>query len=238
MPDKPLNEQPDDPSETSNVSRRNLFHILGSVPLAAAGATSMLAASPAAHAHMNHGTASTTKPPFERRIFDDHQWKTVHVLCDLVIPADDRSGSATQAGVPEFMDDWIAFRAEEDGHDRLKAEILGGLMWLDRESNVKFSKDFADASADQQKQLLDRIAWPARAAKEDKIWAAFFSEFRDLTVSGYYSSKMGVADIRYLGNTAVAEWKGCDPKVWAIIEERMKNGYKGLVSPKTSSRST
>jgi hypothetical protein len=51
---------------------------------------------------------------------------------------------------------------------------------------------------------------------------------RDLTVSGFFSSKMGVADLPYLGNKAVAEWKGCDPRVWAVIEERMKNGYKGL----------
>ena len=238
MPDKPLNETPDELTQSSGLSRRHVFHILGSVPVAAVAANSTLAGAPAAHAHMNHGAAATTKLPFERRIFDDHQWKTVHVLCDLVLPADERSGSATQAGVPEFIDDWIAFRAEEDGDDRLKAEILGGLTWLDRESNEKFSKDFADVSADQQKQLLDRIAWPARTAKEDKIWAAFFSEFRDLTVSGFYSSKMGVADIRYLGNTAVAEWKGCDPKVWAVIEERMKNGYKGLVDPKASPRST
>ena len=60
----------------------------------------------------------------------------------------------------------------------------------------------------------------------------FFSEFRSLTVSGFFSSKVGVADLPYLGNKAVAEWKGCDPKVWAIIEERMKNGYKGIVEAK------
>jgi Gluconate 2-dehydrogenase subunit 3 len=231
MPDKPLNETP----ESTGVSRRNLFHILGSVPLAAAVAD---AAMPAGHAHMAHAGASVTNLPFERKVFDDHQWKQVHVLCDLVLPADEKSGSATQAGVPEFMDDWLAFRTEQDGNDKLKAEIFGGLMWLDRESRELFSKDFADASPEQQKQLLDRIAWPERAAREDKIWAAFFGEFRDLTVSGFFSSKMGVADLPYLGNTAVAHWQGCEPKVWAVIEERMKNGYQGLVKPKPKSSNT
>jgi hypothetical protein len=151
----------------------------------------------------------------------------VRVLCDLIIPADERSGSATQAGVPEFIDDWIDFRKHESGNDRLEAQIFGGLIWLDRESRELFDKEFADAAADQQKQLLDRVAWPERAAKEDHPWVQFFNAFRDLTVSGFFSSKMGVADLPYLGNTAVAEWKGCDPKVWAVIEERMKNGYKG-----------
>ena len=124
------------------------------------------------------------------------------MLCDLIIPADDRSGSATQAGVPEFMDDWIAFRKEQDGNTDLEAQILGGLMWLDARVECEFGgKTFADASADQQKQILDRIAWPDRAKPEDHRWVAFFNRFRDLTVSGFFSSKMGVADLPYLGNT-------------------------------------
>jgi gluconate 2-dehydrogenase gamma chain len=61
---------------------------------------------------------------------------------------------------------------------------------------------------------------------------AFFNQFRSLTVSGYFSSKAGVAALPYLGNVAVIEWKGCDPKVWAILEDRMKNGYKGIVESK------
>jgi gluconate 2-dehydrogenase gamma chain len=149
----------------------------------------------------------------------------------LIIPADERSGSATQAGVPEFIDDWIAFRTQQDGDHDFEAQILGGLAWIDRESNRLFEKSFTDASTDQQKQIVDRLAWPGRAAKEDHPGVVFFEKFRDLTVSGFFSSKMGVGDLPYLGNTAVAEWKGCDPKVWAIIQERMKNGYKGVAGP-------
>jgi len=214
------------------VSRRNLFQILGAAP-ALVGVASRSAL---AQTHQ-HGTAATAqengvKGPYRRQTFDDRQWRTVRVLCDLIIPADERSASATQAGVPEFLDDWIAFRTVQDGNQDLQAQIFGGLMWLDRESNARFQKDFADASADQQKQILDRIAYPKRAAKEDHPWVFFFSEFRNLTVSGFFSSKIGVADLPYLGNTAVAEWKGCDPKVWAIIEDRMKNGYKGVIEAK------
>jgi gluconate 2-dehydrogenase gamma chain len=182
------------------------------------------------HEHAAHETAPTG--PYQRQTFDDHQWRTVQVLCDLIIPADERSGSATQAGVPEFLDDWIAFRTAQDGNENLQAQIFGGLMWLDRESNAHFQKDFAGASADQQKQLLDRIAFPKRASKEDHPWTVFFDEFRSLTIGGFFSSKMGVKDLPYLGNTAVPEWKGCDPQVWAVIEDRMKNGYKGVIEAK------
>lgn len=206
-------------SEKIEVSRRGLFHILGAAPIAAAA----LAGEPA---------MAQTKPDshaYQRKVFlDDHQWKTLHVLSDLIIPADERSGSATQAGVPEFIDDWIDFRTREDGEDSLRAEIFGGITWLDRESRRLFEKTFADASVNQQNQILDRIAWPEKAAKEDKIWAHFFNRLRDLVAGGFFSSKIGVADLPYLGNRAVAEWKGADPEVWAIIEERMKNGYEGL----------
>jgi gluconate 2-dehydrogenase gamma chain len=216
------------PETLEGLSRRNLFHIVGA---AAVTASAMPAQTHDAHAHMAQ-PAAAAQGPYKRQTFDDHQWHTVRVLCDLIIPADDHSGSATQAGVPEFLDDWLAFRTEQDGNQDLQAEILGGLMWLDRESNFLFQKNFADAAPGQHKQILDRIAYPERAAKEDLRWVAFFNEFRSLTVGGFFSSKMGVADLPYLGNVAVAEWNGCDPKVWAIIEERMKNGYKGILESK------
>jgi hypothetical protein len=204
--------------DQTGVSRRDLFQIIGSVPaLAAATAGGSLA-----QTHEAHQSA------YQRKVFDEHDWHTARVLCDLIIPADERSGSATQAGVPEFIDDWLDFRKQEDGNDDLSAHILGGLAWLDRESSRLFKKAFADVDSDRQKQILDRIAWPERAAPEDRRWAAFFSKFRDLTLNGFYSSKIGIADLPYLGNTAVAEWKGCDPAVWAKLEERMRKGYKGL----------
>lgn len=228
---------PEEKLNSSNVSRRDVFHILGAVPAAAAVVSPALGAA----VHPPTSIAADAKAavgPYKRQVFDDHQWKTVCHLVDIVIPADDVSGSATDAGVPEALDDWLAFETEQHGNDHLQAEILGGLTWLDRESNRLFSKDFVDAPDDQQKQIIDRIAWAAKAAPQDHLWVEFFSSFRNLVVSGFFSSKMGVKDLPYLGNTAVAEWKGCDPKVWKIIEERMQNGYTGLVKvpPKTAAR--
>jgi len=205
----------------SDISRRTIFQIMGAAP-ALAAVTS--AAEAHEHAHMAASAAATL--PFKRQTFDDHQWQTIHVVCDLIIPADEHSGSASQAGVPEFIDDWLAFRAEQDGNLDLTAKIFGGLMWLDREA---LPATFATLPVDGQKKILDRIAYPAKATPEDHQYVPFFNELRSLTVSGYFSSKMGVEYLPYLGNTAVEEWKGCDPKVWAVIEERLKNGYKGGV---------
>lgn len=216
-------------NDSAPVSRRDLFTILGTVPALASVAS-------AAEMHSMHHPAAApakeNKGPYQRQVFDDHQWRTVQVLCDLIIPADERSGSASQAGVPEYLDDWIAFRTAQDLNQNLQAQICGGLMWLDRESNRLFEKNFADAAPAQQKQILDRVAYPKKAAKADEPWVFFFSEFRSLTVGGFFSSKAGVADLPYLGNTAVAEWKGCDPEIWSIIENRMKNGYQGVIDVK------
>lgn len=207
------------------MNRRTILQIIAS----AGGAGALAEAQTAEHSGHTAPAEKTTPPAaYHRKVFDDHQWRTVRVLCDLILPADEHSGSATQAGVPEFIDDWLDFRKHEDGNDRLQTEILGGLTWLDRESARLFEKPFADAAAAQQKQILDRIAWPERAAAEDHRAVAFFNRFRDLTVGGFYSSRVGIADLPYLGNKAVGEWKGCDPKVWAVIEERLKNGYKGI----------
>jgi gluconate 2-dehydrogenase gamma chain len=214
------------PSEESTlaVSRRDLFHIIGSAAATAGVASGQTHDA----AHAPPAATPAPKAPYQRKLFDEHQWRTVRVLCDLIIPADERSGSATQAGVPEFIDDWLDFRKREEGSDVAAAQIQGGLAWLDQQSNQLSGKDFAGAALAQQKQILDRIAWPDRAAAADLRAVRFFSRFRDLTVSGFFSSKMGIADLPYLGNRPVAQWNGCEPAVWAKIEERMKNGYQGL----------
>ena len=211
---------------SDNVSRRNIFQIIGAVP--AAAALGSAAAAREGHAHAAKDSPSA-KGPYKRQTFDDHQWQTVKLLSDITMPADESGPAASTAGVPEFLDDWIAFRTEQDGNQNFKAEMLGGLMWLDRESNIASGKDFVDAGEAAQKKLLDRIAYTKKADKNDSQGVKFFSDFRSLIVSGYFSSKAGVKALPYLGNVAVMKWTGCDPKVWAIIEERMKNGYKGGV---------
>lgn len=191
-----------------SLKRRDMLKAMTAVPAAALvtlSPASSLAAPPSSTAA---SAAAQVVGAYKRKVLDEHEWKTVRLLSDIIIPADERSGSATDAGVPEFIDDWLDFRG---GH--LLAKIRGGLTWLDLECNRKFAHDFVDCSAAQQKQILDRIAYPKQAAPEDSAGVAFFNALRDLVVSGFFSSKMGVKDLPYLGNQMVTEWNGCPPEV-------------------------
>jgi len=149
--------------------------------------------------------AIAAKTPFAPAFFTPHEWDTVRVLADLVIPKDERSGSATDAGVPEYMDFMLNDRP--DGQTPMR----GGLAWLDNECSERFGKTFVAATPAEQTAVLDDIAWPKKAKAEMSQGVAFFNMFRDMTASGFWSSKIGVADLDYRGNTFVREWAGCPP---------------------------
>ncbi|HUL77008.1 MAG TPA: gluconate 2-dehydrogenase subunit 3 family protein [Vicinamibacteria bacterium] len=200
------------------IDRREALRRVGSVPLAAG-----LALSPArleaaqAHVHKAASTAAGEKPPGPT-FFTPHEWATVRRLADLVIPADDRSGSATDALAPEFVDFVLGDPlAEPRERENLQTRVRGGLAWLDRECRSRFKKAFVGCSPSERTAVLDDIAWPEKARPEMAPGAAFFTLFRDLVASGFWSSRMGVEDLRYSGNTFVAEWKGCPPEVLAKI---------------------
>jgi hypothetical protein len=194
--------------------RRALLKALTAVPAAVLGPIlPMEAAKPGLlSAYAPTGSSPAAAAAYQRKVLNDHEWKTISVLSDLLIPADERTGSATQAGAPEFIDGWLDLQ-----HQTLLPEIRGGLTWLDIECNRLFKHDFADCSETEQKQILDRIAYPAKAAPQDASAVAFFNHLRDLVVSGFFSSKMGVKDLPYLGNTMVADWQGCPPEVLAKL---------------------
>ncbi len=141
--------------------------------------------------------------PYAPTFFTPHEWETVRMLVDLVIPRDDRSGSATDAGVPDFMDFMLSDRP--DG----QVPMRGGLAWLDNECSERSGKTFLQCSESERSAVLDDIAWPKKAKPEHSQGVAFFNMFRDLTASGFFTSKIGFADLDYQGNTFVSEWKGC-----------------------------
>ncbi len=150
-----------------------------------------------------NGTADDFDPEF----FTAHEHKTVNVLVDLIIPADDRSGSATDAGVPAFMDFMMMDRPT------MQLPMRGGLAWIDTQCRKMFNKPLIECTVAQQKELLDLIAYPDMAPPELSQGVKFFNSFRDLTASGFWSSKVGVDDLKYMGNTAVMEWKGCPTEI-------------------------
>lgn len=170
-------------------NRRDVLKILGTLPALATAQQK-----PAAPAVAYKPKALTPR-----------EYRTAKVLADLIIPADEHSGSASQAGAPQFIDEYLF---ELKGRP-VETQIRGGLAWLDSEAIRRFEKDFVVCTVAQQKQILDLIAYPAKAAPEHRRAVLFFNRFRDLTASGFYTSKIGTKDLGYMGNTAVSEWKGC-----------------------------
>lgn len=186
------------------MSRRRALELLASAPLAAS-LTWTLEEALAAHRQLE--AARATGVPFAPRFFTREEYETVKVLADLVIPADERSPGAIEAGVPEFIDFMVQDQPE------LQTAMRGGLAWLDREAEKRFDKAFVDCLETERAALLDDIAWPERARPELSHGVAFFNQFRDLTASGFWTSKIGIDDLQYMGNEFVAEWKGCPPAV-------------------------
>lgn len=186
----------------TDVNRREAVQLLASIPLIAAGLSpsDVVRATRAARAAL--ATASDVVPQF----FTAHEYATVRVLAELVIPRDGRSGGALDAGVPEFMDFILA---ENPG---MQTGFRDGLAWLDTESQNRFGRAFVDVADVDRRAILDDIAWPGRAKSAHAQGAAFFNRFRDLTASGFFSSRIGVEDLRYIGNTVVTEWRGCPPE--------------------------
>lgn len=184
------------------LSRRETVKLLATAPLALSFGFSLAGCDRAARSARQLGSS----PGFQPAFFTPHEYETVQVLVDLIIPRDERSGSATDAKVPEFMDFMMA---DKDTTPEGRSAMRNGLAWLDRESQQRSGRTFVEASGRQRAAVLDAIAWPGRAKPEMEPGVIFFNSFRDLTASGFWSSEMGVKDLQYRGNAFVPEWKGC-----------------------------
>lgn len=140
--------------------------------------------------------------------FTPHEFETIRTLAALVIPADDRGPSAAETGTPELID-WVMTDELLGDPTSRQTLIRGGLALLDAEARDLGAASFVEASDDQQRQLLDRIAYPESATPADEAGVAFFSLFRNYVATGYFSSPQGIEDLGYLGNVARTEWTGC-----------------------------
>jgi hypothetical protein len=191
-------------------NRRAMLQTLAAAPVAAGFAWTEAEARQAhekAHAAAQQGTTRKPAAPFRPRFFTKHEYATVSVLVNLIIPKDERSGSATDAGVPQFMDFMMADQPAR------QVAMRGGLAWLDRECVTRFGKTFVACTPAERTRVLDDIAWPQKARPEHSHGVAFFNSFRDLTASGFFTSKMGIDDLQYMGNRYVPEWTGCPDEV-------------------------
>lgn len=159
------------------------------------------------------------KELFSKTFFNEHEMATIAVLADIIIPADDVSGSATEAKVPEF----IEFIVKDMPYHQVP--LRGGLMWLDHESNRRFNKAFKDLTSDQQIEIVEDIAYPDDVQPEFQSGARFFSNMRNLVTTGFYTTRIGIDDLGYVGNQPNA-WDGVPDDVQQKHNKFYREEYK------------
>lgn len=131
----------------------------------------------------------------------DEERKKLDVLVDIIMPAGEDSGSATDAGVPDF----IEFMMKD--YPAYQIPMRGGLMWLDHYSDDTYGAKFLELSEDKRMEVIDLIAWPDKAPPAMEGGVKFFNMLRNLTATGYFTSEVGFKYLGYKGNTPNA-WDG------------------------------
>jgi len=193
---------------TQGISRRD---VLRNLAAGAAGGSVLqvipLQAAALAHEMIVAEKAASPTGKYAPKFFPAHQYATLLVLCDAIIPKDEVSRGAVEAGAPEFID---LLTSENEQYQ----EILGGgLMWLDSFCTGKYGQVFLECASEQRKEALDLIAYHKNAFNDPALsqGIAFFSKLRRMTCDGFYTAKIGIEDLRYVGNTALVEFPGCPP---------------------------
>jgi gluconate 2-dehydrogenase gamma chain len=142
----------------------------------------------------------------KQKYFDAHEMATITLIADLIIPKDEQSGSASDAGVPAF----IEFIVKDEPVHQLP--MRGGSRWLDIQCLDRYGKDFVSSAPEQRIAMLQEIAYPMKAKPEMQQGVAFFNKIRDLTAIGFFTTKMGIEDLGYKGNSP-GKWEGVPAEV-------------------------
>jgi gluconate 2-dehydrogenase gamma chain len=192
----------------SNISRRDVLKSLG-VTVSAGSVLRVIPVQAAEHVHhlITEERARTSGGAYRPKFFTAHFYETLRTLCDTIIPPDKKAGGALEASAPEFID----LLASENQEYQLT--LRGGLAWLDSTCNERYGNVFLDCAGSQKKEVLDQIAFRENARKEPALGPGvkFFSLLRDLTTDGFFTSKIGIEYLEYIGNTYLAEFPGCPP---------------------------
>lgn len=181
---------------------------------------------------------------YQPKLFKPHEYRTIQRLAELIIPADEHSGSAVDAGAPEFIDLLCSQNPE------LADIYTGGLLWLDAQMRRQHGGSFLDATEEQQTSQLDRLVEEGdpekmEAARATRYGASedyqgfsayrvdpvsdlapgvrFFEWLRKMTVDAFYTSPIGIEDVGYQGNRAVSQYEVPE----SIIQEALRRSPFG-----------
>ena len=191
---------------THGISRRDVLRTLA-VGIAGGGVLQVipLEAAEMAHQMVHKEKAAAPAGKYAPKYFTAKQYETIISLCDTIIPKDEKSGGAVEAGAPEFID---LLTSENEEY---QLALGGGLMWLDNRCIDEYDKVFMECAPEQRKEILDLIAFRKNAKKDHSLsqGVAFFAFLRNMTCDGFYTSKIGIDDLQYIGNVTRSEWPGC-----------------------------
>ena len=140
------------------------------------------------------------------KFFTPHEMATITILGDIIIPKDEKSGSASDAKVPEFIEFIVKDMTEH------QLPMRGGMRWLDMQCLSRYNNSFKDCDKKQQLEMVDEMAYPDRAKPDMHQGVTFFDRMRNLTASGFFTSKMGIDDLGYVGNRP-NKWEGVPPEI-------------------------
>jgi hypothetical protein len=193
---------------SNSISRRD---ILKTLAMGAVGGSVLQAIPLEAAEHVHHMVQAekrqTPAGKYQPKFFTAHQYASLAVICDSIIPRDGHSGGAVQAGAPEFID---LLTSENKAYQTI---LVHGLDWLDAYCNKSFGKTLVDCDADQRKQVFDLIAFRQSAVEDSSMGPGveFFAFTRRLTTDAFYTSEIGIKDLQYIGNTFLPDFPGCPP---------------------------
>lgn len=191
-----------------SISRRDILRNLV-IGVSAGTALRIIPLQAAEHAHkmVHNEKVASPSGAYAPKFFTEHQYKTLRVLCQTIIPPDEQFGGAIEAGAPEFID---LITSENEEYQR---RLGGGLIWLDASCAKRFGKVYLECAAEQQKEILDLIAYRKNGEKDTSLspGVLFFEFLRNLTADGYFTSEIGIQYLGYVGNDYLAEFPGCPP---------------------------
>src|SRR3954453_15726229 len=157
----------------------------------------------AQHVHEAVAAAKAASPKghYTPKICTAHEFASLRRLSEMIIPADEVSGSAVDAGAPEFID-LIAANNEE-----IATQLLGGVAWIDSAMLKRTGKSFVDSPIADQTALLDIISYRKNSTPELQPGIVSFDWIARLTADAFYTSPIGIKDVGYVGNKGMTTFQ-------------------------------
>lgn len=195
-------------ARSERLDRRDALRSLAAGAVGAATASTWvesLTAFAQAQSHRHETQAAMRAAAWAPRVLTAAQNEMVVTLTELIIPQTDTPG-AKAAGVNRFIDQVL-----HDANPSERDRFFRGLSWIDRRSKELFGADLVAAGAKAQTELLERIDDQGDVAEQDRAGADFFRAIKSMTISGYYTTEIGLRqELGDDGQLVLREFAGCD----------------------------